>query len=678
MKSFMSFRKVAFGLLLGTLPLAGSSLNAAGDAGLGAKVISGFKAAVSVDKGMVIATPGSGFDTLAVSIDFSGVFDTAAANEFVVELSDPQGSFAQNTTEIVRLTEAKDTVYGWIVPSTVADGDFYRVHVRSTLLDSVVGQSLQFRVRKEYEAEAQIPNSGFEVWQNEGMAEAEPLGWHSFKTASGTLSSMGGSQLQVSSDVRPGSAGKYSAQIRSNVIMGVPANGNLTTGRINMGSMTAADITGNYNFTDLTDPGHAMPFATVPDSLTFWVKFTMTDKLYQSTGLMQGFNVTDSSDMYAAVTVTIHDGDTAYQDPNVDSLKQGMETHVVAKAQQLIPDSKGEWVRYSLPFEPGMSQNPRYILVSVTTNINPGCGPAGTFSGMTATRVDTLWLDDMLMIYTPEVSLAVEEREISLGRESVGFEAVLSGTINPSNINGLDSNLLIVEADTLADFSSASLDTLYNQKADAGTVKADLDLSDLLPGKTYYLRARTTNYAAVSDTLSLQMLEESTEVEVVYEVEGSDEAEIRLYRNAEEESLLSGSWVGMHDSLTFIAVYPENERFLGWYENDTLQGMADTLVVGDVQRAYHLVARFEASFANEDASFFDVRLYPNPAKEELHVEGAELDRIEIFSLTGVKVLEARLDGCAGEIRLQGIPRGMYLYKVYDRFGAVVAGRLLKI
>lgn len=217
---------------------------------------------------------------------------------------------------------------------------------------------------------------------------------------------------------------------------------------------------------------------------------------------------------------------------------------------------------------------------------------------MTATRVDTLWLDDMLMIYAPEVSLAVEEREISLGRESVGFEAVLSGTINPSNINGLDSNLLIVEADTLADFSSASLDTLYNQKADAGTVKADLDLSDLLPGKTYYLRARTTNYAAVSDTLSLQMLEESTEVEVVYEVEGSDEAEIRLY--------------------------------------------------------------------------------PNPAKEELHVEGAELDRIEIFSLTGVKVLEARLDGCAGEIRLQGIPRGMYLYKVYDRFGAVVAGRLLKI
>ena len=184
----MSFRKVAFGLLLGTLPLAGSSLNAAGDAGLGAKVISGFKAAVSVDKGMVIATPGSGFDTLAVSIDFSGVFDTAAANEFVVELSDPQGSFAQNTTEIVRLTEAEDTVYGWIVPSTVADGDFYRVHVRSTLLDSVVGQSLQFRVRKEYEAEAQIPNSGFEVWQNEGMAEAEPLGWHSFKTASGTLS----------------------------------------------------------------------------------------------------------------------------------------------------------------------------------------------------------------------------------------------------------------------------------------------------------------------------------------------------------------------------------------------------------------------------------------------------------------------------------------------------------
>lgn len=860
MKNLMDFKVAALGLLLGCLPMAGWSQSAAGDAGSGAKAITNFKATVEVDKGMVLTMPGSGFDTLAVDIAFSGAFDTTDANEFVVLLSDPQGSFAQNTTEVIRLAEAKDTVYNWVVPATVADGDLYRVGVRSTLLDSVVGQSLQFRIKYEYKAEPQIPNSGFEVWMNEGETVeggltgkethslAEPVGWHSFKTAGGSFASMGGDQLRMSTDVRPGSTGKVSAQIRSNNIMGIPANGNLTTGRINMGSMTAADITKNYNFTDLVDLAHSVPFSSVPDSLTFWVKFKITDKLYQSTGLFQGFNVTDTSDMYAALTVTIHDGDTSYRDPNVDSLKQSWETHVVAKAQQLFPDSKGQWVRYSVPFEAGISQKPEYILVSLTTNINAGMGPGSGF-----TNVDTLWLDDILMIYNPEVSIALDKNDISFGRTSIGFEAVLDGTINPNNVNGLDSNLLIVEADTLNDFSSASLDTLYIQKADAGTVDADLDLSKLIPGKTYYVRARTTNYAATSETLTMHMLDERTEFTVAYSVEGSEEAQVKVYRNKETDSLALGTIVNIYDSLTFIVSYPEDEKLLGWYENGALLASTDTVVVDSVMRDYSLTVRLDRRFYNleiagvseedgsvlvcyaesgdtvkdlsrievpseltltavpaqyrvlegfytadstligrtspltfsmtgdtaiqvrfarqtgklaielegidyvekyvvtyaesgdtlkdlnaielpaelslsasvlpggefvglytqggteegellsqtlpfaftlqDDTAFvlvfgkesaiegmdaFQVRVYPNPVKEELHVEGADLDRIEVFSLTGAKMLEAELEGNTDSIRLASLMEGMYIYKVYDRSGAVSTGRILKM
>ena len=591
MDKLMRFRKAALGVLLGALPWAGFSSDAAGDAGLGVKAITDFEATVEVDKGMVITSPGSGFDTLVVDISFSGTFDTTVDNEFVVELSDPQGSFAQNTTEVIRLAEAEDTVYNWVVPTTVADGDLYRVGVRSTLLDSVVGQSLQFRIKYEYAAEKQIPNSGFEVWMNEGETVAEPVGWHSFKTAGGDLSTMGGDQLHESSDVRPGSLGSRSAKINSKQILGIPANGNLTTGRINMGSMTAADITGNYNFTDLTDPAHALPFTTVPDSLTFWVKFMMTDKLYQSTGFMQGFYVTDSSDMYAALTVTIHDGDTSYQDPNVDSLKQGMETHVVAKAQQLFPDTKGEWVRYSVPFEPGMSDKPEYILVSLTTNINPGMGPAST-----ATKADTIWLDDMLMIYNPTVSIALEKNDISFGRTSIGFNAVLDGTFNPSNLVFADSNLLIVEADTLNDFSTAQV--LYSQKQGEGNVSGDLDLSELKIGKTYYVRARTTNYASVSTAITMHMLDERTEFAVNYSVEGSEEASVKVYRNNDADSLAVGTIVDIYDSLTFIVSYPEDEKLLGWYENGALFASTDTVVVDSVMRDYSLTARLDRRFYN--------------------------------------------------------------------------------
>ena len=847
MDKLMRFRKAALGVLLGALPWAGFSSDAAGDAGLGVKAITDFEATVEVDKGMVITSPGSGFDTLVVDISFSGTFDTAAENEFVVMLSDPQGSFAQNTTEFIRLAEAEDTVYNWVVPTTVADGDLYRVGVRSTLLDSVVGQSLQFRIKYEYVAEKQIPNSGFEVWMNEGETVAEPVGWHSFKTAGGNLSMMGGNQLHESSDVRPGSLGSRSARINSNQILGIPANGNLTTGRINMGSMTAADITSNYNFTDLTDPAHALPFTTVPDSLTFWVKFMMTDKLYQSTGLFQGSYVTDSSDMYAALTVTIHDGDTSYQDPNVDSLKQGMETHVVAKAQQLFPDTKGEWVRYSVPFEPGMSDKPEYILVSLTTNINPGMGP-----GSTATTADTIWIDDMLMIYNPTVSLNLAATEVLDGIETLAFDAVLDGTFNPSNLVFADSNLLIVEADTLDDFSTAQV--VYSRKQGEGNVSGNLDIADLKAGKTWYVRARTTNYPAVSESQVLYTLEDRAYFNVQYGVEGSEEAEVQVFRNAETEALASSDTVDRYDSLTFIVTYPEDEKFLGWYENGVLFASTDTVAVDSVMRDYALTARlapryynltlsgFEASegsvwvlqggdtvkdlsrievpaslslvaqaaeyhtldgfyangslvsrtspfaltmngdttvevrftrqtatfsreivgadyasnivltytesgdtltqadwasielpaeltitasalegaeflgfyaqdetagdglgellsgtspfsfvmtgdttvvcvfgpgSANEDFSSSNLRVYPNPVRDVLYIQGENLDKVEIFSASGVKMFESKLS--SPELPQVGnMQSGLYIYRVYDKDGAVVTGRFVKM
>ena len=853
MNKLMKFRNMALGLMLSAAPLAGFASNDSQSI-LSSGATKAVRAAVSVDKGMVITNPQSGFDTLKVDVAVSGLTE-GERSEFVVRLSDPAGSFAANTTEIARLVSDTganvDTIVAWIVPDTVPEGDFYKVGVFAGTQDTLSVETLMFRIKHEYAAEKQIPNSGFEFWQNEGMPEAEPVGWHSFKTAGGNLASMGGTQLQLSSDVRPESDGKYSAQIRSNVILGIPANGNLTTGRINMGSMTAADITGNYNFTDLTDPAHALPFTTVPDSLTFWVKFVMTDKLYQSTGFSQGFNVTDSSDMYAALTVTIHDGDTSYQDPNVDSLKQGMETHVVAKAQQLFPDSKGEWVRYSVPFEPGMSNRPEYILVSLTTNINPGCGPAGTMLGMTATRVDTVWLDDLLLVYNPTVSIALEKNDISFGRTSIGFNAVLDGTFNPSNLAFADSNLLIVEADTLNDFSTAQV--LYSQKQGEGSVSGDLDLSELKIGKNYYVRARTTNYAAVSTTITMHMLDERTEFAVNYSVEGSEEASVKVYRNNDADSLAVGTIVDIYDSLTFIVTYPEDEKFLGWYENGILFASTDTVAVDSVMRDYALTARlapryysleisgvseqdgsvlvcyagsgdtvadldrievpanlaltaipaqyrvlegfytadsvligrtspltfhmagdtavhvrfarqtgtltinlmgidyaesytvayaesgeavedrnaielpaeltltaeaivgnrFEGFYAgteiepgnllssespftftmegdttltllfgpgtaNESLDVFQVRVYPNPASEVLHVSGKALDRIELFSTTGLKVADFRLEADNAQLEVSSLPQGLYIYKVYDKRGSTASGRFLKL
>ena len=838
MDKLMRFRKAALGVLLGALPWAGFSSDAAGDAGLGVKAITDFEATVEVDKGMVITSPGSGFDTLVVDISFSGTFDTAAENEFVVMLSDPQGSFAQNTTEVIRLAEAEDTVYNWVVPTTVADGDLYRVGVRSTLLDSVVGQSLQFRIKYEYKAEPQIPNSGFEVWMNEGEEVAEPVGWHSYQTATGDmygLASLIGAlgDMLPSADVRSGSEGQKSVQIMSAFAYLSAANGNLTTGKINMGSMTASDVSGNYNFSDMENPEHALPFTTVPDSLTFWVKYKPTNSPSSGT----------SEEARGAVTVTIHDN-FRYQDPNAED---SIESHMVAKAQQLFPDSKGEWVRYSVPFTLGQSSDPRYMLVSVTTNIQPGVGPSSA-----AASLDTLWLDDILMIYNPTVSLNLAASEVLDGIETLAFDAVLDGTFNPSNLVFADSNLLIVEADTLDDFSTAQV--VYSRKQGEGNVSGHLDIADLQAGKTWYVRARTTNYPAVSESQVLYTLEDRAYFNVQYGVEGSEEAEVQVFRNAETEALASSDTVDRYDSLTFIVTYPEDEKFLGWYENGILLASTDTVAVDSVMRDYALTARlapryynltlsgFEASegsvwvlqggdtvkdlsrievpaslslvaqaaeyhtldgfyangslvsrtspfaltmngdttvevrftrqtatfsreivgadyasnivltytesgdtltqadwasielpaeltitasalegaeflgfyaqdetagdglgellsgtspfsfvmtgdttvvcvfgpgSANEDFSSSNLRVYPNPVRDVLYIQGENLDKVEIFSASGVKMFESKLS--SPELPQVGnMQSGLYIYRVYDKDGAVVTGRFVKM
>ena len=105
-----------------------------------------------------------------------------------------------------------------------------------------------------------LPNGGFEgAWTNN-----EPVGWHSFVSATGPFSGFvkgNTEQFVQSNEVRSGSNGQHSAVLSSKYIFGVNANGNCTNGQIYAGSMTAADATGNYNFSD-PDSAFNTPFQT--------------------------------------------------------------------------------------------------------------------------------------------------------------------------------------------------------------------------------------------------------------------------------------------------------------------------------------------------------------------------------------------------------------------------------
>ena len=223
----------------------------------------------------------------------------------------------------------------------------------------------------------QVPNSNFE---NFG-ASKEPNRWHSFQSVitEGWFTGLAkGQQTKESTDVRPGSLGKKSLCVYSRSIIGVTANGTVTTGRLKAGSTTATD-TRNNSFLDLSNKdkdGNGDPFYTElsgrPDSLTLWVKFK------------QGKPSADHP--YATAKAVITDG-TYYQLPE----EKGKTYKKMAEAiNNEIADTKGEWKRLSIPFSyVNNSIDPKAILVTLSTNADAGKGSGS----------DELYVDDLELVY---------------------------------------------------------------------------------------------------------------------------------------------------------------------------------------------------------------------------------------------------------------------------------------
>lgn len=212
-------------------------------------------------------------------------------------------------------------------------------------------------------------NGDFEEWDGSGK-EIEPCHWNSFMSASGSgmaYSAARAQQVDVSADVRPGSSGTKSACIYTRSILGIIANGNLTTGQIHVGSVSASSSS-NYNITRSNHSDFHQVITSKPDSIRFWVKFKCPD-----------------ASQMARMSATLHDS-CDYRDPETSS----DASHVVAKAYKEFSTQKGEWSCYTIPFSYDFpAQSPKYMLITFTTNKEAGKGSSS----------DTLFVDDVELIY---------------------------------------------------------------------------------------------------------------------------------------------------------------------------------------------------------------------------------------------------------------------------------------
>lgn len=220
-------------------------------------------------------------------------------------------------------------------------------------------------------AQYQLPNPGFEQW--DGNNTSEPTHWNSFATSDGSFAGLASSPHHYRRNGgRPGSTGSHFLTIYTQSILGIKANGNMTTGRIHAGS-TSASSSDNYNYTQRSNADHCQPFGGTPDSMYVWVSF------YAESGSSE-----------AQVSAILH-GDNDFRSPNNEGNTSLYRGKAVARFTRTTSSATTyQWQQLKVPFVYSGTSGANYMLVNITTNAVPGSGAAN----------DSLSVDDIEFIYS--------------------------------------------------------------------------------------------------------------------------------------------------------------------------------------------------------------------------------------------------------------------------------------
>lgn len=351
------------------------------------------------------------------------------------------------TSQDIEIAEGDDPTFEglWIGPGLSAQGDLIPVNmtgeIRGDKFYTVININFMgMNIDVVFgNGGYQIENSGFENFHTATYVDGknkytsdEPNAWHSFNSgiATGTASFFTKYALQngntsVSDDVRPGSTGTKSVAIKSSIVMGFqPANGTMTTGRLQAGSITATDAA-NCSFLDMSSTdtdGNGDPFYTVlngrPDALSVWVKYKQGQVNEQYP--------------YATVSAVITDG-TRYQDPEDKAY-----TNVVAKAQDKTIESKGfEWQNLVIPFDytsyASNDAQAKALLVTISTNAQPGVGSSD------AENPDMIIVDDISLVYNSHLaSLKVKGTEVEdFDKNVLSYDLKGEGAVSVDDIEAV-------------------------------------------------------------------------------------------------------------------------------------------------------------------------------------------------------------------------------------------------
>lgn len=354
------------------------------------------------------------------------------------------------------------------------DGDFY-----TNINISMAKQKIKVTFGT---AKYQLPNAGFETYHtatvtspddpNEKATSDEPDYWHSFMSASGDplLVYMAGSTPVAfkCDDVRPGSTGKQSLMLKSFYAFIAIANGTITTGRMNTGSMFASDTNSNYAWSDMSNTdkdAHGDPFYatlySLPDAMKVWLKFK------------QG--TANAEHPYATATAIINDG-TEFHEP---APSKTVYTNVVGEARNAkIAETGDEWKEFTIPFTydafAQYGAKAKSVLVTLSTNADAGQGSDG----------DLLYVDDLSFVYNAglkAITLTAENGEVftvnGVNADTKEYTATVPFDVTANNLKAVSDGKGAYVSTTIAD-GKATIEITSNDLATTNVYTLNIKKGD--------------------------------------------------------------------------------------------------------------------------------------------------------------------------------------------------------
>lgn len=232
----------------------------------------------------------------------------------------------------------------------------------------------------------QIPNSDFEEWHSVGNSLEEPgaegstYSWHGFGTCFGSFA---GTARNVGKLTKEDHNGGKCAVVTCSDLLFAKANGTLTTGRLKAGSMSATsndnhsemDINKDYGTDPNDDYDQYGPFYVLlkakPDAIKSSLKVALKNNSHR-----------------ASFSAAITDG-TYYQEPSNTTYN-----NVAASAKNTALPTTQDWTDYIFPFTYNAGIEAKAIMVTISTNANPGTGTGG----------DKVYVDDVELLYNAAIS----------------------------------------------------------------------------------------------------------------------------------------------------------------------------------------------------------------------------------------------------------------------------------